>query len=142
MIREHCPDGSQARDIAGSGPSTTICTWEVLPSDSRFPIVASGISNDSDKARRDVETAMAEPDAGFGHLVRTAVPGLFPAHADRERWPPLGEIQQCRRNRDGGFSWRPLYPAIPETTTTHPERIEPSAPLPPASPQNAKRLLP
>lgn len=113
MIREHC-SGSPARRTAGPDPSTTICTWEVLPSDSRFPIVASGITNDADKARREVEIAMAKPGAGFGHLVRTAIPGLAPDHKDRKLWPPLGEVQQCRRNRNGGFSWRPLYPAVPE----------------------------
>ena len=114
MIREHCSTGSPAHGTTEPDPSKTICTWEVLPSDSRFPIVASGITNDAGKARREVEVAMATPGAGFGHLVRTAVPGLAPDHKDRKLWPPLGEVQQCRRNRTGGFSWRPLYPAVPE----------------------------
>ena len=114
MIREHCSSGSSARDTAEPDQSTTICTWEVLPSDSRFPIVASGITTDVEKARREVEGAMTKPGAGFGHLVRTAIPGLAPDMKDRKTWPPLGEVQQCRRNRTGGFSWRPLYPAYPE----------------------------
>lgn len=114
MIREHSSYGSSARDTAEPDPSTTLCTWEVLPSDSRFPIVASGITTDSGKAQREVEAAMAKPGAGFGHLVRTAIPGLGPDLSERQLWPPLGEVQQCRRNRTGGFSWRPLYPAFPE----------------------------
>jgi len=114
MIREHRSYGSLADDTAEAVPSTTICTWEVLPSDSRFPIVASGITTDSDKARREVEAAMAKPGAGFGHLVRTAIPGLAPGRKDRQAWPTLGEVQQCRRNRSGGFAWHPLYPAYPE----------------------------
>lgn len=114
MTREHRSTGSPPRGTAEPDTSTTICTWEVLPSDSRFPIVASGITNDADKARREVEVAMAKPDAGFGHLVRTAIPGLAPDHKARKLWPPLGEVQQCRRNRSGGFTWHPLYPALPE----------------------------
>lgn len=114
MIRDHCSAGSRARSTAEPDQSTPICTWEVLPSDSRFPIVASGITNDADKARHEVEAAMAEPGSGFGHLVRTAIPGLTPDHQDRKLWPPLGEVQQCRRNRSGGFFWRPLYPAVSE----------------------------
>jgi hypothetical protein len=112
MIRDHRSTGSPARITAGPDSSTTICTWEVLPSDSRFPIVASGITNDADKARHEVEAAMAKPGSGFGHLVRTAIPGLSYDQKDRKLWPPLGEVQQCRRNRTGGFSWRPLYPSI------------------------------
>ena len=114
MIREHCSSGSSAHDTAEPDPCTTICTWEVLPYDSKLPIVASGISTDADKARRDVEVAMAKPGAGFGHLVRTAIPGMSPELKHRKLWPPLGEVQQCLRNRSGGFSWRPLYPAVPE----------------------------
>lgn len=118
MIREHRSYGSLALDSSEAIPSTTICTWEVLPSDSRCPIVASGITTDAEKAKREVEAAMAKPGAGFGHLVRTAIPGLTPGTRDRQAWPPLGEVQQCRRNRTGGFSWRPLYPAYPESAVS------------------------
>lgn len=109
MIRDHyarsAPELSpQERDTA-----TTMCTWEVLPSESRSPIIASGISTDPAKARLDVEAAMSSPGAGFAHLVRTAVPGLCPAFDDRRAWPPLGEIQLCRRDRNGGFAWRALH---------------------------------
>lgn len=118
MIREHCSNSSPAREAAEPNPSTTICTWEVLPSDSRFPIVASGVSTNADKARGDVEVAMAKPGAGFGHLVRTAIPGMSPNGKDRKVWPPLGEVQQCRRKRNGGFFWRALYPSVPERALT------------------------
>ena len=118
MIREHRSYGSLAHDSSEAAPSTTICTWEVLPSDSRFPIVASGITTDADKAKREVEAAMAKPGAGFGHLVRTAIPGLAAGARERKAWPPLGEVQQCRRNRTGGFAWHPLYPAYPDVVAS------------------------
>jgi hypothetical protein len=114
MTRDHRFNGFSAREAAEANPGTTVCTWEVLPSDSGFPIVASGISTNADKARRDVEIAMTKPGAGFGHLVRTAIPGSLPDTRDRMLWPPLGEVQQCRRNRSGGFFWRALYPPVTE----------------------------
>lgn len=109
MIRQRYPLSAtelsaQERDI-----STTMCTWEVLPSDSQSPIIASGISTDAAKARLDVEAAMATPGAGFAHLVRTAIPGLCPDFDEREAWPVLGEVQLCRRNRNGGFTWHALH---------------------------------
>lgn len=112
MIREHCSKSALDPGAVEPDSRTTMCTWEVLPSDSRFPIVASGMSTDAGKAQRDVESAMTAPGAGFGHLVRTAIPGLAPHFDERMTWPPLGEVQQCRRTRNGGFSWRPLYPAM------------------------------
>lgn len=112
MIREHGSSATPDLDADESDGHTTMCTWEVLPSDSGFPIVASGMSTDAVKARREVEAAMTSPGAGFGHLVRTAIPGLVPHFDERRAWPPLGEVQQCRRTRTGGFSWRPLYPSV------------------------------
>jgi hypothetical protein len=112
MTREPCSEGALDLGAAEPDARATMCTWEVLPSDSRSPIIASGISADAVKAQRDVEGAMTAPGAGFGHLVRTAIPGLSPLFDERKAWPPLGEVQQCRRARNGGFSWRPLYPAI------------------------------
>jgi hypothetical protein len=90
--------------------TTTVCTWEVLPSDSRFPIIACGMSSDPDKARRDVEQAMTRPGAGIGQLVRLPVHGLRPGPGESGIWPPLGQIQQCRYDRHGRYSWSP-YPA-------------------------------
>ncbi|MBO0804466.1 MAG: hypothetical protein J2P25_15495 [Nocardiopsaceae bacterium] len=112
MTREQWSGRSSVRETAEPNPSTTFCTWEVLPSDSRHPIIASGISANAGKARHDVEVAMAMPHAGFGHLVRTAIPGMSPDLKDRLLWPPLGEVQQCRRNRKGGFSWHALYSSV------------------------------
>jgi hypothetical protein len=89
---------------------TTVCTWEVLPRDSSAAVIACGVTADPGKARREVELAMANPGAGLGHLVRTAVPGHRPDPAELYRWPPLLEVQQCRRTRDGGYSWQPLCP--------------------------------
>jgi hypothetical protein len=89
--------------------STTMCTWEVLPSESQSPIIASGVSTDTAKAMLDVEAAMAAPGAAFAHLVRTAIPGLSPDFVERHAWPLLGEVQLCRRNRNGGFTWRALH---------------------------------
>lgn len=112
MLREHWSDG--APDLGAPEPETgtTMCTWEVLPYDSGSPIIASGICTDAAKAKRDVEAAMSAPGAGFGHLVRTTIPGLVPPFDERRAWPELGEVQQCRRARSGGFSWLPLYPAL------------------------------
>ena len=88
--------------------TTTVCTWEVLPSDSRFPIIACGISSDPGKARRDVEQAMARPGAGIGQLVRLPVYGLRPGPGEAGVWPPLGQLQQCRHDRRGRCSWSPF----------------------------------
>ena len=109
MIRHHYPRSAPELDTQERDFTTTMCTWEVLPSDSRSPIIASGISTDAAKARLDTEAAMSSPSAAFGHLVRTAVPGLSPNFDERQAWPPLGEVQLCRRNRSGGFTWRALH---------------------------------
>jgi hypothetical protein len=93
----------------GETGETTMCTWEVLPAESGSPIIASGITTDAAKARLDVEVAMSSPGAGFAHLVRTSIPGMRPALDDRRAWPPLGEVQLCRRDRNGGFAWRALH---------------------------------
>jgi hypothetical protein len=111
MIRERYSASAPDLGTTQADFGTTVCTWEVLPSNSRFPLIATGVSTDIATARNDAEAAMDAPGAGFGHLVRTAVPGLSPANAEREAWPPLGEVQRCRRNRVGGFDWRPLYPS-------------------------------
>ena len=91
--------------------TTTVCTWEVLPSDSRFPIVACGMSSDPGKARSDVEQAMSTPGAGIGLLVRIPVHGSWLGPCDSGIWPPLGQVQQCRRDRHGRCSWRSACPA-------------------------------
>jgi hypothetical protein len=110
MIRERYETSAPELDPTEADFSTTVCTWEVLPSNSRFPLIATGVTTDAAKARHDAEAAMRVPGAGFGHLVRTAIPGLSPDDDERSSWPPLGEVQRCRRNRAGGFDWRPLYP--------------------------------
>jgi hypothetical protein len=111
MIRERYSASATDLYPTQAGPSATVCTWEVLPSNSSFPLIAMGVSSDPAKARQDAETAMGAPGAGFGHLVRTAIRGLSPDDDERSSWPPLGEVQRCRRNRAGGFDWRPLYPS-------------------------------
>jgi hypothetical protein len=108
-MRHRYPRSAAELSVRERDINTTMCTWEVLPSDSHSPIVASGISTDVAKARLDVEAAMTAPGAGFAHLVRTAIPGLGPDFDERQAWPPLGEIQLCRRNRNGGFIWRALH---------------------------------
>jgi hypothetical protein len=94
--------------------SATFCSWEVLPSDSRLPVVASGMTTDAGKARKDVEDAMStRAHAGLGQLVRLVMPGQRLDVDDRE-WPLLGEIWQCRRARPGGYHWQPLHPSLAE----------------------------
>lgn len=109
MIPDRYLRGAPAPGTQEPDSGTTMCAWEVLPSHSRSAIIASGVSADAARAKLDVEEAMASPGAGFAHLVRTAVPGLRPGSGERRAWPPLGEIQLCRRNRSGGFSWRSLH---------------------------------
>jgi hypothetical protein len=110
MIRERYSASPPDLRPTQADSSTTVCTWEVLPSNSRFPLIATGVSTDAAKARQDAEAAMGAPGAGSGHLVRSAIPGIPPDDDERSSWPPLGEVQRCRRNRVGGFDWRPLYP--------------------------------
>jgi hypothetical protein len=124
---------ANAPDAAGGGAGqmpgasairTTVCTWEVLPSDIRFPIMACGMSSDPAKAKRDVELAMGEPGAGLGQLIRVPVRGLRPGPGEFDMWPPLGQVQQCRRDRHGGCYWSPLHTA-PDSTPSEPGRAEP-----------------
>ena len=93
---------------AGTAMTTTVCTWEVLPSDSRYPIIACGMTSDPGKAMRDVEQAMTRPGAGIGQLIRIPVHGLRPGPGERGIWPPLGQVQQCRHDRHGRCSWSPF----------------------------------
>lgn len=109
MIRDRYLRSAQGLSTQERDAGATMCTWEVLPSDSRSPTIASGISTDAARAMLEVETAMSAPGAAFAHLVRTAIPGLFPAFDERQAWPPLGEVQLCRRDRNGGFIWRALH---------------------------------
>jgi hypothetical protein len=108
-----------ARVPGASATTTTVCAWEVLPSDSRFPIMASGMSSDPGTAKRDVELAMARQGAGLGQLVRVPVPGRRPGPGETGTWPPLGQVQQCRRDRHGGMLWSPLYP-VPDAAPDGP----------------------
>jgi hypothetical protein len=90
--------------------SASFCSWEVLPSESRLPIVSSGLTTDPAKAKKDVEDAMStRPEAGLGQLVRHVMPGFRPDPDDRE-WPPLAQVWLCRRARPDGYAWRPLFP--------------------------------
>ncbi|MGH3171704.1 MAG: hypothetical protein ACRDN0_38315 [Trebonia sp.] len=109
MIRHRYPRSEAEFRTQERDATATMCSWEVLPSDSHSPIVASGISTDAAKAKLDVEVAMTSPGAGFAHLVRMAIPGLGRGFDERHTWPPLGEVQLCRRNRNGGFTWRALH---------------------------------
>lgn len=95
----------QLQSVAG-----TLCIWEVLPADSGSPAVAKGMSTDSATARREVETAMEQSGAALGHLVRTVAPGSDRDLMEPGAWPPLNVIQQCRRDRNGGYVWYPLKP--------------------------------
>lgn len=87
----------------------SVSVWEVLPSDSRFLVIASGINSDPGKAKRDVEIAMMSPGAGIGQLVRLTIPGYRHSRAEASTCTPVAEVQQCRRNRQGGYSWYHPY---------------------------------
>jgi hypothetical protein len=151
MDAKHCvsraaaaeaPDdaGRGAGHVPGAALTTTVCAWEVLPSDSRFPIMVSGMSSDPGKAKQDVELALARPGAGLGQLVRVPVPGRRPGPGESGTWPPLGQIQQCRRDRHGGCSWSPLYP-VPDATPGRPTLTECGVPARSQSASTACRAV-
>jgi hypothetical protein len=76
-------------------------------------IVATGMTDQPDKAKSLVETIVGEHDhAAWGSLLRVAPGGGQSSwRADQAAgWPPAGEIQVCRRAGDGCLSWGPLYP--------------------------------
>jgi hypothetical protein len=75
-------------------------------------ILAAGVSSRADQAKTAVETILATQDsAACGLLVRICLDGLPGGDAVPEAdWPPPGEMQLCRRTRDGGCLWAPMYP--------------------------------
>jgi hypothetical protein len=75
--------------------------WTVYPNSSELPMVSVGQTDDLAKAMRHVEGELARAeDAGWGLLIG-----------------PGGQNDRCRRTRDGGYDWAPLFadprPAIP-----------------------------
>ena len=74
------------------------CTWTVYPERSDAAMIATGVSDDEVLARNYVETALGRAEgSAWGLLVG-----------------PGATIEVCRRTRDGGFWWGPLF-APPET---------------------------
>jgi hypothetical protein len=83
--------------------------WEVLPDSNADPIVATGATGNADAARVHVEKVLTDkPHAGLGILARYMLPGTRMTIEERAQWPPIGQEQQCRRTRSGGFRWLPL----------------------------------
>jgi hypothetical protein len=96
----------------GSTPPapSTITNWAVLSRFSSAPLVASGATCDPQAAKSHVERILLENDAaGLGQLAREVIPFTRPITADWRQWPPVGQLQMCRRTRDGGCSWRPMH---------------------------------
>jgi hypothetical protein len=83
--------------------------WTVYASSSNDPIIACGITDDPTQAVRVVEFILRTLDrAGWGMLTRVVVSSGAMRPNMLDNWPPAGEIEICRRARDGGFSWMPF----------------------------------
>jgi hypothetical protein len=69
--------------------------WEILPRSSTMPMVAMGITDKEDKARRQVEAIVLDEHdtAAYGLLIT-----------------PAGHHEACLRTRDGGTHWKELWP--------------------------------
>jgi hypothetical protein len=94
--------------------------WAVYHQHSGFNsdgIVASGMTDDPDKARTLVESVMTNRDhAAWGFLARVALQVTSPTRDNHVAdWPPAGQPQVCRRTATGGLMWRRLYP-LPEAS--------------------------
>ena len=72
-------------------------TWRVYPVRSDAAMIATGISSDPARARSCVEQVLgSHPDgAAWGLLLG-----------------PDAAMDVCRRARDGGYHWGPLFPAV------------------------------
>lgn len=87
--------------------------WSVYPRLSSNPMVAAGITDELDRARGEVESALgADEGAGWGMLqqVRLAV-GEPSGGPPFEKWPAADCLpSMCRRDGRGGFVWQPVNP--------------------------------
>lgn len=83
--------------------------WSVYPRLSSSPMVATGMTSEPEKARKDVETVLGTDDgAGWGVLqqIRVAV-GEPCEEGQLAMWRAAGVMpQMCRRNGAGGFVWQ------------------------------------
>jgi hypothetical protein len=86
--------------------------WAVFPALSSDAMIATGVTDKPGMAQSVVEAIMAiSPNAGWGEVVRIAVPGERPSDAELREWPPPGEVWVCRRAADDGeHKWMPLFP--------------------------------
>jgi hypothetical protein len=97
-------------------PSMIGYQWTVYHRHSGYEsdgILATGITDNPDKAKSLVEMTLAEvDDAAWGLLLRVALDSRssFLRASQTADWPPAGEVQVCRRATDGGFRWGPLFP--------------------------------
>ena len=91
---------------------SVVIQWVVFPRLSSDAMVATGVTDKPAVARSAVETVMTlAPNAGWGEVIRTAVPGERFTDAELSQWPQPGRIFICRRAaRDGEYTWMPLYP--------------------------------
>ena len=91
---------------------STAIQWVVFPRLSTDAMVATGITDKPAVARSAVETVMTyAPNAGWGEVVRIAVPGELPTDAELSEWPSPGKTYVCKRARhDGEYRWMPLFP--------------------------------
>jgi hypothetical protein len=91
---------------------STAIQWAVFPALSSDAMIAAGITDKPGMAQSVVEAIMAvSPDAGWGEVVRIAVPGEPPTDAELSEWPPPGEVYICKRAvNDGEHKWMPLFP--------------------------------
>lgn len=90
---------------------STAVEWVVFAELSTDPMIASGNTAKASTARWIVETILAGvTNAGWGQIVRVALPGEPVTEADLDEWPPPGRVYLCRRAAPGGYKWIPLFP--------------------------------
>lgn len=83
--------------------------WTVYASRSNDPIIACGITDDPTQAVTVVEFILRTLDhAGWGMLTRVTVSSGMMRPNMLDNWPPAGQIEICRRSRNGGFKWMPF----------------------------------
>ena len=88
--------------------------WTVFPNWSALPIVASGITGESEKAFLLVEEAMADDEAagwGMCQKVMISIEDLVGDSDLLAAWPGADGPMICRRNNGGGFTWLPMFRA-------------------------------
>ncbi len=86
--------------------------WSVYPRLSDNPMAAAGITDDPDKARREVESVLGSDEgAAWGILQQVRLSLGDPDQSPVSAWPATGYVPvMCRRGSAGEFIWQPVVP--------------------------------